>query len=61
MGAIREMLNTLGYDKFSGESSNDTAGSITNHELVLSQTIIAPVASASDGICAGCELSARYF
>jgi hypothetical protein len=65
MGAVSEMLNTLGYGEYSEE--NSSLVSIANvidevsSTMEVTYSVETPKGNQSTGICSGCELSARYF
>jgi len=65
MGAISEMLNTLGYSEYPAHYSEPMKGSVDQAEsksVAIKKDILVPSKGyLTNGTCAGCELSARYF
>ncbi len=65
MGTISDMLNTLGYGGFVSDSSILISKTNDNDDHIsksVGQTqVVSPKGYLTNGSCAGCELSARFF
>jgi hypothetical protein len=62
MGAITETLNKLGYGEQNGDSSTRVSVVVNMDENQTDhQQPESPRGYVTNGECAGCELSARYF
>jgi hypothetical protein len=65
MGAISEILNTLGYgEQFESHSNRiacDDDIQTSDPSLPSTEKSDTPKGYLNNGVCVGCELSARYF